>query len=141
MTLEQALAQVEAGNEPDWSLDIAIGEAIGLLKVDEAGRRYRINPDGSKLYGSLGDHVLVGFYTRDADDVDRLIESVYAPEHPGMEIHSRAIRGVMAGGKIGWIYFEEITVPSSEFQGRGLNRARSRLAALLRAMIRDEQGR
>ena len=108
--LAELWRRVEREDGPDEALDLNIADAFGL--------------------GGVLD------YTRSADAVDHLIEMVLAPWHPGMEIHSRAIRGPGPNNTMDWYYIEEITIPSSEFRGSGTTRARARLAAFLRCAIR-----
>lgn len=62
------------------------------------------------------------------------IEQAFAPRHPCMEIHSRSVR---TSGR--WFHFEEITIPSREFQGRHAVRPIAKMIALLNALIADTE--
>lgn len=86
--------------------------------------------EGDELAGRFFDFINVGAFV---DAAFALVETLLSSHHPHMTIRSNAVRG----GSQGWFYFEEITVPSSEFQGRSRHRPLAILSALLRAL--DQQ--
>lgn len=83
--------------EPDRGLDRELALALGLLKLDAAGRLFELRPDGGKNYGGLSDDVLIPRFTASVD------------------ASLRAFPMLIDGGRSGWSFRLDVVLnPFSE---------------------------
>jgi hypothetical protein len=88
--LTELLERVKEATGPDREIDRAIALATGQLHEDHdcvldltgarGTRLYRIDPDGGRVFGGLGDDILIRPYTASLDAALALVERVL-PEH------------------------------------------------------------
>lgn len=75
MTRGELIARLEAASEGSRALDRAVALAAGVLFIDEDNRLYALDrDDGGRVYGGLGEDILIRPFTTSLDAIVALIE-------------------------------------------------------------------
>lgn len=119
-TLEDLLGRVWMATGPDRELDHRINHGVRYPESAHMNLELSIRDDWKST----------PHYTSSIDDCIALIEEVMTVEWPAFEVHARMVRD-----RDRWWNYIEITVPSSEFQGRSNHAPLALLEALLCAQI------
>lgn len=121
--------RVGKASGPDEQLDLDIAEAVGVIHRDERGKLFMPDDFGGRVYGGLGDHILVGDLTSSIDAALALVAKVL----PGAADYSISV-WLVAGNHdrpTARIWNDDV-----EFRSRGANPALALLLALLSALTK-----